>query len=867
MKRNGYGLTVAVLSMVLLAAFSWQQLGGLSLLSGTQQTLSGEYADDTVSYANGDYVYVPGEEHLSYDENESLLYYNNEILVYTEADLGDDWKKALADAADGVIVGEINGCIHMLQIAFDNADYDEIAQKARRLMEYEGVMYALCDYPIYPESSSAGNFEDTDHNPWALHKDEPIGDKGNEENPYGNDWWAEAIGAYTAWGYTQDSAAVTVGIIDNGFDLEHAELAGRMSMLQAFAWNDEESAHGTSVAGIIGAANNDIGLRGICSEAQMICADWSLNGGNILTNGEGEYTGAVLSEIVNQMAQQGVRVINLSLGFVPHTLDSYAANNLFNIFSYQDYLAVIRGCAKHSAASCIVLIDQLIKNNQDILFVQGAGNGWDNGYETEKYAGLFASITETVYDTLFVWMNPSEDDFTFQQMDQMVSYSEIRDHVLIVGAVDNVRNDAGDYQMTQYSNHGDSVEICAPGEAIFTTQNESFGSEYTDAFSGTSAAAPMVTGSAALLWGINPDLTAAEVKDLLIDSAVYEAYGYYFDSMRYPMLNIGNAAKQLYEEMNPPDNDEVLQDALDALVWQYGVIEVGTEEYYSASGGFEHVIPDSRITGLLAADIDDYDGDGNSELLVVRIEPYTEQIDGYSTGGVQQIHKTNVSLEMYGVQDGEIRQFSHVTFPLLGLSETEYQTAAHIFKTTDESGIRLYFDHFFSFNSQSFATIQLEYIDGSLRVTDGVELSEFAYSAGCYRAVSNAACATILGRQSYDIGQDGWEEYCSGYWDDYGEQYEEITWDTFQCYCALLSGMGLSESVTRSMFWGDWDGGAYAALQAEYGRCCLRPVEHLSVNSGTMKAICSLYAPYGQGSVTLNVEDETVLLYPYRTSR
>lgn len=47
------------------------------------------------------------------------------------------------------------------------------------------------------------------------------------------------------------------------------------------------------------------------------------------------------------------------------------------------------------------------------------------------------------------------------------------------------------------------------------------------------------------------------------------------------------------------------------------------------------------------------------------------------------------------------------------------------------------------------------------------------------------------------------------------------------------------------MYWGDWDGGSYASLQAEYGRCYLRPEEHFTVGGDSVQAICSLIAPYG----------------------
>lgn len=323
----------------------------------------------------------------------------------------------------------------------------------------------------------------------------------------------------------------------------------------------------------------------------------------------------------------------------------------------------------------------------------------------------------------------------------------------------------------------------------------------------------------------------------------------------------------MVEETDETDDDTVLLDWLESLTKQCGVIEVGTEEYYSAEGNYEHVIPDSRITGLLAADVDDYDGDGCNELFVVRVEPHTEQSDGYSTGGNEELYVTDIVLEMYGVQDGEVHAKGVLTFPLSGVSETWYQASAHVFKVKGEDGVKLYFDHFFSFNSQTFATIQLEYIDGTLRVTDGAELSEFAHSAGCYQAVSNEACDNILCHQFNDGDYAGWKECSSGDWDDYDDEYESVTWDTFQDYISLLDGMRLTESVSRSQFWGDWDGGSYASLSAEYGRCYLRPAERFTADSGSLEAICSLIAPYGQGSVTLTVEDETELLYAYRTGQ
>ncbi|HET6992409.1 MAG TPA: S8 family serine peptidase, partial [Bacteroidia bacterium] len=58
------------------------------------------------------------------------------------------------------------------------------------------------------------------------------------------------------------------------------------------------------------------------------------------------------------------------------------------------------------------------------------------------------------------------------------------------------------------------VDVCAPGVKIVTTKNISDG-QYTDSFSGTSAATPHVAGVAALILSVNPELTASEVENII----------------------------------------------------------------------------------------------------------------------------------------------------------------------------------------------------------------------------------------------------------------------------------------------------------------------------------------------------------------
>ena len=70
--------------------------------------------------------------------------------------------------------------------------------------------------------------------------------------------------------------------------------------------------------------------------------------------------------------------------------------------------------------------------------------------------------------------------------------------------------------LTTFSNYGArSVHVAAPGGNILSTKN---GSDY-QFMSGTSMATPMVAGLAALIWSRKPELTYAQVKQILIASS------------------------------------------------------------------------------------------------------------------------------------------------------------------------------------------------------------------------------------------------------------------------------------------------------------------------------------------------------------
>jgi subtilisin family serine protease len=142
--------------------------------------------------------------------------------------------------------------------------------------------------------------------------EKPDGGKPPKEDPQPNEtlpWGVGRIGAESAW-ISSTGAGVKVAILDTGIDTEHpdlaANIAGGVNIINSRKHYKDDNGHGTHVAGIVAAIDNDIGVIGVAPQS-LLYGIKALD-----RNGKGW-----LSDIVAGLQwsiQNQVDVVNMSLG-------------------------------------------------------------------------------------------------------------------------------------------------------------------------------------------------------------------------------------------------------------------------------------------------------------------------------------------------------------------------------------------------------------------------------------------------------------------------------------------------------------------------------------------------------------------------
>lgn len=402
----------------------------------------------------------------------------NQLIIVFDDDVGKSEVKKIIQQLGGVIVGEIE-MINLYQIETEGRTETELSRLLETTLAMSGVETAFPNVEVYGK--------DAEGTPCTPLRDPLYTDPDNSSH-------YKAIGMENAWRIIKSSGVklnkVNAGVLDSSLYTGSNEYKGKVNVIGDKTDAPEKDVknqivngglnHGTMVTNVIGADHENDGMVGIASvlgdklsiniknlydgkksqktdydEDDITQASYTENGMNYT------YTMKALVYLKKQV-ESGATVINCSYG---------------PAFPRDQHQWVSKAYEK--------FFKEIYKSHPNVIFVAAAGN---EGRDPLSKGALNGS---NYYPAGMKLPN-----------------------VITVGALNN------DGTRAEFSNYAASenaeVTLSAPGVEMLLGVDEN---GQPIKASGTSFSAPQVTAAIALIQSISPGMDAAQIKDLLVQTA------------------------------------------------------------------------------------------------------------------------------------------------------------------------------------------------------------------------------------------------------------------------------------------------------------------------------------------------------------
>lgn len=308
-------------------------------------------------------------------------------------------------------------------------------------------------------------------------------------------WAPQAILAPEAWALGCTGDGVRVAILDGGLYAEHPDLAANVDVgasrsFTTGAFNTDLGTfwHGTHVAGIVAAVDNNRGVVGIAPHATLI-------GVKVLHGGTGSFGGVIngILYAATPLAEggAGADIINMSLGAV-----------------------FARGGGNTGAGPLVAAMNKAVNyaNRTGVLVVSAAGN---DGLDLDHSGSLIAIPAESGAGIAVSATAPIGWALGATNFDRPASYTNYGTSVINVSAPGGDFVYPGDEACTVPVVGGTLTRPCWVFDLVISTSRAGYSWA-----AGTSMAAPAASAVAAIIKQKNPNISLGALKTSLQNSAV-----------------------------------------------------------------------------------------------------------------------------------------------------------------------------------------------------------------------------------------------------------------------------------------------------------------------------------------------------------
>ena len=305
---------------------------------------------------------------------------------------------------------------------------------------------------------------------------------------YDRQWYLEKINAPAAWERTTGSSEIVVAVIDAGVQINHPDLKNNI-------WHN----------------NKEIPDNGVDDDGNGFIDD--INGWDFVSDDNNPSP-----DFTDSWTEGG-----LSHGTIVSGIISAQGNNREGIsgLSWRSKimpLRVLNDAGAGSMKDVVRAVDYATQNGVHIINFSFVGENYSQGLKEAIVRAHEAGVL-----IVAAAGNENNNDSGYD-VDKVPLYPVCHDDKenMVIGVA---ATDALD-QKAPFSSYGlNCVDISAPGVSFFGSvaskpgfDENQFSNLYDGYWSGTSMAAPVVSGSLALILSINPTVTKAEAMDILMSS-------------------------------------------------------------------------------------------------------------------------------------------------------------------------------------------------------------------------------------------------------------------------------------------------------------------------------------------------------------